>query len=655
MFWVRIRLGGREYLGVLDHGATISIVAKKVSPCGDLKNILPTAAIRMGDGHVVHSCGDCEVEVPMGSRSIAHRFYVMDTEAFHFVLGTDFFVEHSQILSLSLQALYVLQVDHGDGWESVPLEQSEHTSSYQRVCKREPSTMMVVSKTEDYQLLGDVLDQGLRELRYSREDLNVELFASDKQHVLDLYCSKGKNCCYKFYWPSFGMAYGNPRFSKLGKVPTKVALERSHMVLCSPDWGANGGNEYWCTLLDKLTPTSIQLPDDAIYVPLGCKMPIGKPGWGSMLSVVDGSLAPVPWEDLDPAMVQEIQRESSGFTLDVLKNHLRPRDAVETIPGGDEYVVSDSVAPNSPCRVSNPDVVSECGLSELPSSIHSGDETGHDAFFVQTCVEEVENAEYAAPLKPRLSMRGEEPLDEELDPGSTLREYVDSKRRLVAKKLCYARPTRRSWPLKQGSMGDITQLKEDLEQKISTWQREVDLKLMKSVWGAHSRTPDEDELSEECVCEPPRVCLCCHRPPETVERDLLYAYQGLKDTTKDAEPVEDHLPASIHQGASNLHSDEDMEDKIKLLGPRVQNLIRTYLEVFEELPPPASCDKLVQMDLKLKPEFVGHKIRRRPYPAPKEQADEIERQIQECIDAGLVLEYKDGDYPQHCSPCFLVP
>ena len=114
-------------------------------------------------------------------------------------------------------------------------------------------------------------------------------------------------------------------------------------------------------------------------------------------------------------------------------------------------------------------------------------------------------------------MRGEEPLDEELDPRSRLREYVDSKRRLVAKKLCYARPTRRSWPLKQGSMGDISQLKEDLEQKITTWQREVDLKLMKSVWDAHVRTPEEDELSEECVCEPPRVCLCCHRPPETVD------------------------------------------------------------------------------------------------------------------------------------------
>ena len=50
---------------------------------------------------------------------------------------------------------------------------------------------------------------------------------------------------------------------------------------------------------------------------------------------------------------------------------------------------------------------------------------------------------------------------------------------------------------------------------------------------------------------------------------------------------------------------------MKPLDPRVQKLIRTHLDVFGELPPLASCDKLVQMDLKLKPEFVGHKIRRR--------------------------------------------
>ena len=147
------------------------------------------------------------------------------------------------------------------------------------------------------------------------------------------------------------------------------------------------------------------------------------------------------------------------------------------------------------------------GDSELPSSVHSDDETEHDAFFVQTCVEEVDNSEYATPQKPLLSMRGEEPRDEEFDRGSRLREYMDSKRRLVAKILCYAKPTRRPWPLKQGCLANISQLKEEPEQNITTWQREMDLKLMKRVWGAHVRTPEEDELSEECVCEPPRVCL----------------------------------------------------------------------------------------------------------------------------------------------------
>ena len=77
-----------------------------------------------------------------------------------------------------------------------------------------------------------------------------------------------------------------------------------------------------------------------------------------------------------------------------------------------------------------------------------------------------------------------------------------------------------------------------------------------------------------------------------MERDLLYAYQGLKDPAKYAELVEDHSSASIHQGASNLHSDEDLEDEIKPLNLTVQKLIRTYLEVFGEPARPASCHEL---------------------------------------------------------------
>ena len=231
-------------------------------------------------------------------------------------------MQHSQIQSLTLQAPYLLYVNHGSGRGSVRLEQSEHTSSYLRVSKEEPWNMMAASKTEHYQRLGEVLHQGLKELGYSREDLRVELFASDKQHVLDLYGSKGKNCSYKCYWPSFGMSCGSPRFSELGEVLTKVGLERSRMVLCSPDWGANEGNEYWRNLLDRLTISSVRLPEEAIYVPLGRKTPIGKHRWGSMLSVLDGGPTPIPWEDWDPTLVQAIQRESDGLALGDLKDRL---------------------------------------------------------------------------------------------------------------------------------------------------------------------------------------------------------------------------------------------------------------------------------------------------------------------------------------------
>ena len=101
--------------------------------------------------------------------------------------------------------------------------------------------MMVAAKMEDHEVVQDVRDQGPKELGYSTEDLNVELFASNPQHILDLYYSKGRNCSYKIYGPSFGMAYRNTGFSELGKVLTQVALERSRICLCSPDPGAQGG------------------------------------------------------------------------------------------------------------------------------------------------------------------------------------------------------------------------------------------------------------------------------------------------------------------------------------------------------------------------------------------------------------------------------
>ena len=137
---------------------------------------------------------------------------------------------------------------------------------------------------------------------------------------------------------------------------------------------------------------------------------------------------------------------------------------------------------------------------------------------------------------------------------------------------------------------------------------------------------------------------------------LHHAQQGRQDWDDELSPETMGRMKKQEKGKSNLHAEEDFVEKLESmnLDPRLRKLIQKYQEVFGALPPPLSCKKLVQMDLKLKPEFEGFVVRRRPWPAPQDQIDEIERQIQECIDTGLVEEYKHGDYPRHCSPCFLV-
>ena len=110
------------------------------------------------------------------------------------------------------------------------------------------------------------------------------------------------------------------------------------------------------------------------------------------------------------------------------------------------------------------------------------------------------------------------------------------------------------------------------------------------------------------------------------------------------------------KGKSNLHPQESVFAKLETfnLDACLSKLIKKYQEVLGVLNPPLCCRKLVQMDLKLKPEIEGLVVRWRPYPASQDQIDEIERQIQECMNAGLIEEYKHGHYPCHCIPCFLV-
>ena len=83
---------------------------------------------------------------------------------------------------------------------------------------------------------------------------------------------------------------------------------------------------------------------------------------------------------------------------------------------------------------------------------------------------------------------------------------------------------------------------------------------------------------------------------------LHYVQQGLQDSEDELPPETMGRMKKQEKGKSNLHAWEDFTENLESINidPRLSKLIWKYHEVFRALPPPLSCKKLVQMDLKLK-------------------------------------------------------
>ena len=105
---------------------------------------------------------------------------------------------------LSLQRPYALHCDFGSGLFSVPLELSGRKESGLRYVNRS-------YRTENYHLVRPVLENGLGALQVDLNEVQVELFASKEQHMMQLYCSRCLNNPYRFYWRSMGLCYATPR------------------------------------------------------------------------------------------------------------------------------------------------------------------------------------------------------------------------------------------------------------------------------------------------------------------------------------------------------------------------------------------------------------------------------------------------------------
>ena len=164
-----------------------------------------TVAIRVGDRPTIHSLGGVDVTVCLGDEEVTQHCKVLDTYAFDIVIGTDFLRFNPQVKFLSLQRPYALHCYFGSGLYSVSRELSGLKESGLRYVNRS-------YRTENYQLVRPVLENELAALHLDLNEIQVELFASKEQQLMQLYYSWNLNNVYRFYWKSMELCYANPPF-----------------------------------------------------------------------------------------------------------------------------------------------------------------------------------------------------------------------------------------------------------------------------------------------------------------------------------------------------------------------------------------------------------------------------------------------------------
>lgn len=385
---------------------------------------------------------------------------------------------------------------------------------------------------------------------------------------------------------------------------TKIALDRTRVILVTPDWGHSGANGSWRRLLDRLTCDRIELPDCPLYVRTMDGKLMNKPQWTSIVSVVDSQKIQIRDHELSPSLVRWVTKLNRGKGLSDLLSHFQPQ------PQSDEVCLPEvpleapmptvgeelSVLPPLPCAephavfetpmkddvaLPKETVESECALSPIaPNAFDDADSTFDELCFCASLVEEVE-------LPPPL-----------IDVGAS----VD-------------------------------------------WNHVQQILSLSGFEGTPEACPttgfplSRDDL--KCIAEklnPPFENLCVETLAECA---FEYVYEMHVKDNIDIVKGEFDVDLLKHVNSSPEH-------------PWLADLLQANADIFGELPRPGSSKKVVQMDIQLKPEFENAPMRGKCFKMPLEDQMEIQRQVDELVSAGLLMEYRDAEFPKYSSPLSLL-
>jgi hypothetical protein len=184
--FLECKVMGRLVNSVIDTGATISAISAKFTDGCDIRRekALP---IQVGNGQLLFSRGVTEIEVALGSELVKHECMVVDTEAFEAVLGMDFLHGNQMINGLLFHPPRLVV-------------NNKEIRLREEACPK-INTMFRLFQTESYRLISDIRSRALQDLHVNPLNVCIDLFASAKNNVEDVFCCK-QNSAWSYHWGS---------------------------------------------------------------------------------------------------------------------------------------------------------------------------------------------------------------------------------------------------------------------------------------------------------------------------------------------------------------------------------------------------------------------------------------------------------------------
>ena len=225
-------------------------------------------------------------------------------------------------------------------------------------------------------------------------------------------------------------------------------------------------------MLDRMTLGRVQLIDGPSYVPEDSDTAEQAPEWVSFLSIVDGSLNPVPLCDLDQVLLKEVMAENRGLALSDLKKQ-SPEHLSATLTGCESL---DGYLEPAAVKEDADDQLSEIA-STIPPVEPSCVELKHSAFLAQLLLEEVDlesTSEPTSPVeKPVLHMN-----------------YMHSGEPVTPSPDALARPASNYMPLREHDTQEPLRL---LYLKAEGIERQERLQYLRQTWNSFIWSEEDDE------------------------------------------------------------------------------------------------------------------------------------------------------------------